>query len=139
MELVVGVILIFMGVVMLSGIRTEISFKLKAPKLKGYLGLFTFGALYSLASAGCMAPIFIGIVLRAFFISGFIGSMTVFLSYAVGLSLLIIIITLFITSAKQVMILKMRRVLPYTQKLGALVLIIVGIWLIYYYFTTPSI
>ncbi len=136
MELIVGIILIIMGIVMLLGIDLKLPFKIKkSAKGKGYKSLFIYGALYALAAAGCTAPIFISVMIRAFVSSTFVNGLLVFLSYAFGLGILLIIVTILIASAKEVMITKMKKIMPYVQKIGAAVLIIVGIWLIYYYLT----
>ena len=135
MNLVVGAILIIMGIMMLAQLNLRLPFKVKtAPKTKGYLGLFLYGVLYSLVAAGCVAPLFVGVIVRAFATSSFVEGMFVFLSYASGLALLLVVVTLLVASAREAIVKKMNKVLPYIQKAGSLVLILVGIWLIYLYF-----
>lgn len=137
MELIVGVTLIVMGVLMLLGMRLGFHIKTKAGTRKGYVSLFGFGALYALATAGCVAPIFVGVILRAIS-SGFIGGMAIFLSYALGLSLLLIIVTLLVASTKEMAMAKLMRVMPYVERVGALILIVVGVYLAFYYLITFS-
>lgn len=138
MELIVGVILVVMGILMLLGTPLGFSIKTKAGTRKGYEGLLGFGALYALASTGCMAPVFIGVVLNAISSGGFLGGMAVFLSYALGLSLLLIVVTLLVASAKEMAMAKLMRVMPYVERVGALILIVVGVYLAFYYFITFS-
>lgn len=138
MEPIVGVILIVMGVLLLLGAPLGFHIKVKAGTRKGYASLFGFGVLYALASAGCVAPIFGGVVLEAALSSGFIEGMAIFLSYALGLSLLLIIVTLMVASAKEIMIAKLRRAMPYIGRVAALILIVVGVYLVCYYFITFS-
>lgn len=136
MEPIVGIILIVMGIVMLMGLNLKLPFKIKkGVKGKGYVSLFAYGILYALAAAGCTAPIFISVIIKAFASSTFIDGLLVFFSYALGLGVLLVIVTILVASAKEVMITKMKRIMPYVQKIGAAVLIVVGIWLIYYYST----
>ncbi len=137
MELIVGTILVVMGVLMLPGVPLGFRTKTKAGTRKGYESLFGFGALYALATAGCVTPIFIEVVLRAI-MSGFIGGMAIFLSYALGLSLLLIIVTLFAASVKEMAMAKLMRAMPYVERVGAIILIAVGAYLVYYYFITFS-
>ena len=135
MNPIVGVILVIMGIIMLVQLDLKLPFKVKtAPKTKGYLGLFTYGILYSLVAAGCVAPLFVGVIARSFATSSFLEGILVFLSYACGLAILLVIVTLLVASAREAIVKKMNRLLPYVQKIGSLVLIIVGVWLIYYYF-----
>ena len=138
MELIVGVILVVMGMLMLLGTPLGFSIKTKASTRKGYVGLLGFGALYALASAGCMAPVFIAVVFNAIYSGGFLGGMAVFLSYALGLSLLLIVVTLLVASAKEMAMAKLMRVMPYVERVGALILIVVGVYLAFYYFITFS-
>ena len=137
MEPIVGVILVIMGMLMLFGAPLGFRIKMKAGTRRGYTSLFGFGVLYALATAGCVAPIFLGVVSRAVS-SGFVGGMAIFLSYALGLSLLLIIVTLLVASAKDMMMAKLMRAMPYVGRVGALILIVVGIYLICYYFITFS-
>lgn len=137
MELIVGVILVVMGMLMLLGTPLGFHVKTKAGTRKGYVSLFGFGALYALATAGCVAPIFVGVILRAIS-SGFIGGMTIFLSYALGFSLLLIIVTLLVASAKEMAMAKLMQAMPYVERVGGLILIVVGVYLAGYYFITFS-
>lgn len=137
MELIVGVILVVMGVLMLLGTPLGFRIKTKTGTRKGYASLFGFGALYALATAGCVAPIFVGVILRAIS-SGFIGGIAIFLSYALGLSLLLIIFTLLVASAKEMAMAKLMRAMPYVERVGGLILIVVGVYLAGYYFITFS-
>jgi cytochrome c-type biogenesis protein len=135
MNLVVGIILVIMGIAMLVQLNVKLPIKVKtAPKTKGYLGLFTYGVLYSLVAAGCVAPLFVGVITRAFVASSFFEGVLVFFAYACGLALLLVVVTLLVASAKEAVVKKMNNLLPYVQKAGSLVLIVVGIWLIYCYF-----
>jgi cytochrome c biogenesis protein CcdA len=101
---------------------------------RGFFSLFAYGALYSLAGAGCTAPLFIGVIAQSLSKGGFLSGMTVFIAYAAGLALFLIIVTLLITGAKEGIIIKMKRAIPYIGKIGGLILLIVGTWLILQYF-----
>jgi cytochrome c-type biogenesis protein len=137
MELIVGAILVIMGMLMLFGTPLGFRIKMKAGTRRGYTSLFSFGILYALATAGCVAPVFIGVVSRAIS-SGFVGGMMIFLFYALGLSLLLIIVTLLIASAKEIMMARLMRAMPYVGKVAAIILIVVGVYLVCYYFITFS-
>lgn len=137
MELIVGVILVVMGVLMLLGTPLGFRIKMKASARRGYLSLFGFGILYALATAGCVAPVFLGVVSRAIS-GGFIGGMIIFLSYALGLSLLLIVVTLLVVSAREMAIAKLMQAMPYVERVGAFILVVVGVYLVCYYFITFS-
>ena len=134
-DLFVGIIIIFLGLIMLLNITINIPFKIKnAPIRKGYYGLFLYGILYSLVSTSCVIPLFIGVMLRAIKTSDVIEGILVFLAYSIGLALLLIIITVLVSAAKITIIKKINKMLPLIQRIGSFILISVGIWLIYNYF-----
>jgi cytochrome c biogenesis protein CcdA len=115
-------------------IKINLNFKIKnAPIKKGYYGIFFYGILYSLVSISCVIPLFLGIMIRAINSSNIIEGIMIFLTYAFGLSLFLIIITILISIAKIAIIKKINKMLSIIQRIGSLILIIIGIWLIYNY------
>src|SRR5512137_322389 len=64
-SLAIGGILVAMGALLLAGRDISIPLPVTIKAKKGPLGVFAFGAMYSLASFGCTAAIFIGMVLVA--------------------------------------------------------------------------
>jgi len=136
-NLVVGIIIIIMGLIMLTNYKIELPFKIKnAPKRKGYYGLFIYGILYALVSISCVIPLFIGLILRAFYSSSILEGILVFFSYALGLAILFIIVTILTLGAKTAIIKNINKILPKIQKIGSIILIFVGIWIIFNYFIT---
>lgn len=63
-ENAVGVLLVFLGLLTLTGSRLGWSVTLprRRASVAGFLG---FGAVYAAAAAGCVAPVFLGVVLQA--------------------------------------------------------------------------
>jgi cytochrome c biogenesis protein CcdA len=134
-NIIVGIILIIMGLIMYKNYNIKLPIKIKnAPIKKGYAGLFFYGILYSLASISCVIPLFIGLMLRAINSESMIEGILVFFSYSIGLSLLLIIITIIISTTKYTIIKKINNILPIIQKIGSLILIFVGIWILFYYY-----
>jgi cytochrome c biogenesis protein CcdA len=138
-DAIVGIILIIMGFLMYSNFNIKLPKIIKnAPIKKGYSGLFFYGILYSLVSISCVIPLFIGLVIRAINTESMIESILVFLSYSIGLSFLLVIITIIVSAAKITIIEKLNKMLPIIQKIGSLIIIFVGIWLLIYYFLLIS-
>lgn len=68
-EPAVGVVLIALGVTVLAG-KTE-SFHVSLPKRRSsVLGFGLFGAMYALASAACVLPLFLALVVQSLTLSG---------------------------------------------------------------------
>ncbi len=64
MEYLVGGLLILLGVVVLAGIN--VGYSVSLPRRRSSVtGFFAFGAVYAAAAAGCVAPVFLGVVLQS--------------------------------------------------------------------------
>ena len=134
LELVAGVAIIVMGIFMIVEIRFLTFFeKLRAPINKGLIGLFLYGIVYGLATLGCSAPIFFSIVFYAIVSGGALFGFVTFIFYAVGMGFPILLTTILVAKAKQLMLKKIMGITPLLQKISGLILIAIGIYLIYFY------
>ena len=134
LNLLVGIIIIILGLIMAFNININFGLiKINPPQKKGYLSLFVYGILYSLVSISCVLPLFIGVMLRAINSINLFEGILIFILYALGLSLFLIIITVLVSVAKITIIKKLNKILPLVKKVGSAILIFVGIWLIYNY------
>lgn len=79
-ELGVGGLMIVLGAALAAGKSTELTVPLPARRtsIAGFVG---FGALYALAAAGCVAPLFFAVVAQSLTLSP-VGAATVFATYA---------------------------------------------------------
>lgn len=140
LELIVGIIIIILGLVlllhipMLSKSTSKFVGKISGVAQKSKKsGLFLYGIIYGAASAGCTAPVFIMIIIVAIAGGNLLqGAFVVFL-YALGMALLMIIVTVLVATAKDTIIGKLKKTPKYINTICGLVLIAVGIYLIYYY------
>ncbi len=135
-EVVVGLTMIILGISMFIEKKLFFfSLPVKAPKQKGYLGFFLYGAVYGMATLGCSAPIFFSILFYAINVGGIVQGVITFIIYAFGMGAPMILITLIIAKTKRLLLEKILRMTPWLQKISGLMLIVVGIYLISYYFT----
>lgn len=136
LELAAGLIVAFLGISMIFEIRFPTFFTIStAPTQKGLIGVFLYGVAYGLATLGCSAPIFFSILFYAVAAGGSLYGIITFVVYAIGMGLPITITTILIARAKKFLLKKMMKMLPWLQKIGGLVLITIGAYLIYYYIT----
>jgi cytochrome c biogenesis protein CcdA len=136
LELAAGLIVVFLGISMIFEIRFPTFFTIStAPTQKGLIGVFLYGVAYGLATLGCSAPIFFSILFYAVAAGGSLYGIITFVVYAIGMGLPITITTILIARAKKFLLKKMMKMLPWIQKIGGLVLITIGAYLIYYYIT----
>lgn len=131
---IIGIGLFFLGLAMLKGFQLVIS----APKLnKGgqsqqYRSIFLFGVSYAVASLSCTIPVFIALVTQTFSRNSFFEGLLSYVAYGVGMGSLILVLTLGLAMAKQGMVNRIRSVLPHINRISAILLVIVGIYVAYY-------
>lgn len=158
----VGIILIILGILMLTDIQyhriirpfqilaSKLSRRKKeakeskeekdgeADKTKGYyVKLFRYGVGYGAAAAACVAPLFIVLITTASAASmtgTFLDGLVVLLLYAFVVIGLMVTITVALTIFGQKATQKISKYTELIKKASAIVLIIVGIWLIYFYY-----
>jgi cytochrome c biogenesis protein CcdA len=99
----------------------------------GVRGVFLFGVAYALASLSCALPIFLVVVVSSLTADGFVSGFASFLSYSLGMGGALVLITLVVAISQQAARVFMRRVLPLTDRVGNLVLLGAGGYIIYYW------
>ena len=137
--LVAGVIIIIMGLTMLIGIKFPTLFMpVRATGRKGFIGMYLYGLAYGLATFGCSAPIFLSILLYSIVASGIFGGIITFIVYSLGMGLPLILTTVLVVMAKDIMYKKIFKAMPLIEKVGGIFLIIIGSYLVYYYYFAQS-
>lgn len=137
LELAAAIIIVFMGISILVKIRIpSISMQVKIPKQKGLIGLYVFGIAYGLASVGCSAPIFFSILAYAVAMEGFLSSTITFLVYTIGMGTPLILTSILVAEAKRLTIERVAKATSWLQKFSGIFLILVGIYLLYFYYIT---
>ncbi len=127
---VVAGALIILGILMLLGKDPYMTLPVKAPEKKGPINFFLFGVLYAAASLGCSLPMFLSAVLSGFRTSGALGSLLILTIYAAGMGALMVPVAVATSISKDVVVERLRANVGLIKKLGALVLIIMGIYIL---------
>ncbi len=131
--LIMGVGLVILGVAMLRGFQPLV----KIPKLEKGTGsrstfsMFLFGVSYAIASLSCTIGLFLSAVPTAgdFTFAERVGA---FVSYGIGMGLLATVLTLAVAFGKKGIVGKMRSVLPKINLISAIILVVVGIYVMIY-------
>ena len=139
-DLLIGVLLVIIGVIYLFNLNAKISLnkltifgeKLKSNKLKNkYASFFLYGMGFAIASLGCTLPIFLLVVTTASKAGGILNGIAIFLTYAAGMSLFMILFSLGVAFSKTIIEKTLKKWTPYIYRLGAVIVILAGIYLIY--------
>lgn len=132
LEAVGGAVLVGLGLLTLAGRGPSVRFALTPSQKRGAVGLLSFGALYAVAGASCVAPLFIGVLVLAENASLADGALLV-VAYATGFALLLVGTTVLVATGQRAAVQAMKKVLPHVDRLSGLVLVAAGLWLILYW------
>lgn len=137
----VGVVLTFAGAWMVSGgqfytaVAGQAANRMGNPNSIGVRGYFLFGLSYGTASLGCTLPIFLAVIGTSIASGSLIGSVGQFIIYALGMGLVIMVLTLAIALFKGAMVGLLQKALPYIQPVSTGLMIIAGAYIVYYWLT----
>jgi cytochrome c biogenesis protein CcdA len=131
---IVGLFLIIIGI--LSGFSNIIDrfpvLEVKAPERAGLRSFYLYGLGYGAASLSCSFPVFILLVLQSAIAGGAIDVLFIFLAYGVGAACLLVPLTLALSYSKEFLYSRIMEYLPYVKKGNSVILIIAGLYMIYY-------
>jgi cytochrome c-type biogenesis protein len=134
LTLAIGIVLILLGLIMIRGLQPTLKIPgFKITNINRQLpSIFLFGVSYAVVSVGCSAPIFFITVGSSFSRDGIIDGLAVFITYALGMSIVVILLTLSLAMARTMIAKNMRRLLPYLSLLSGILLTGAGFFLTAY-------
>ena len=100
----------------------------------GLSGQFFYGVGYGAASAGCTAPVFIALLMASMKYTIF-GAATIFALYSVSTAVLMITFTMLVAASQDTLVNKMRASTGLIKKSGGGIMLLVGLYLVWEYFT----
>lgn len=148
---IVAVILIVLGSLMLTNLQyhalirpfQKLRAKLFGEKAPGdedqtgyYTKLFSYGVGYGAAATACTAPLFIAVLLAAIVAGTFMDGLIMLLMFSITILLLMTSITLLLSVFGQESVQKLAAHTDTIKKISGVILVIVGVYLLYYYYTT---
>ena len=140
--LAIGVLLIGAGAFMAGGGKIYTSLAQRAASRIGDPGRMNlpsyvlFGVSYGLASLSCTLPLFLAVLgVGAGLSSGWLDTLGQFVLYAAGMGSVIMALTLGMAVARSVMVRWLRAVLPYVGIVGAWLMVVAGIYIMFYWLT----
>ena len=139
--LVTGVALAFVGILMFagkhvySGTAARLAARIQTSNRGGVRTFFLFGIAYAIASLACTLPIFLVVVGSSIAVQGILSGLFQFISYALGMGLVLVTLTLGMALFKGAAIGPFRAVLPHVERFSALLILLMGSYLVYYWLT----
>lgn len=135
--LVVGGGLVVLGIAMLRGYQM----KVRLPTAQGgtssreWRSVFLFGTSYALASLSCTLPVFLIVVVSSLSGEGFVTGLGTFLAYGLGMSLVLMSLTITMGAAQTGLLSKLRRAMQHVNRISAVLLIVAGAYIVWFWTT----
>ena len=132
LTIAVGIALVGVGVAMLLGVKVTVAL----PRLdrggrdRRFGSMVLFGVSYAIASLSCTIPLFLSVVANR---PGPAASVLTVVAYGLGMSTVLVALTLALALARESMVRKVRALLPHVQRISGALLVAVGLYLVYYW------
>lgn len=137
LTVVVGVLLVALGLWLVSG--RELGLGSGAARIGGRwaptakLGsMFGYGVGYAIASLSCTIGPFLAVTGSAARGGSLIDGLLVYVAYAAGLALVVGVLAVAVAVANSALVDRLRRILPYVNRISGVVLVLVGLYVGYY-------
>lgn len=132
----VGVALVVLGVLLLSG-RTLSALTPRplgqrwAPTVR--LGsMYGYGISYAIASLSCTIGPFLAVTAAGLRGGSIVTGVAIYLAYSAGLTLVVGVLAVAAATASSAMVDRLRRILPFVNRISGALLVLVGLYVAYY-------
>ena len=117
----------------------EFAARLGDPRKVGVRGFFLFGLAYGAASLGCTLPAFLAVVGSGIAAGGVVPGAVRFLGYGLGMASVLVALTVALAFFKEGLVKWRRGTLPYVQTASALLLMLAGAYVVFYWWTAQNV
>jgi cytochrome c biogenesis protein CcdA len=132
--ILIGAALVVLGAALLAG--RELTVRLPHLDRGGNnreLGsMFLFGVSYAVASLSCTLPAFLATTSSAFHRAGTLGGLTTYVSYGLGMGLIVGALTLAVALARAGVVRALRRIARHVTRLSGALVLVAGLYVGYY-------
>jgi cytochrome c biogenesis protein CcdA len=130
----IGLLLFGLGIAFLVGWEPALALPRldKGGRSRGLWSMFVFGISYAVASLSCTIGPFVSVVATTFSRESFASGVATFVAYGVGMALLLMVLTVSLALARQGVLLKLRKALPYFTRIAGGIMVIAGAYLTWY-------
>jgi cytochrome c biogenesis protein CcdA len=132
LTIVIGVVLVALGVALLSGYRLKVALPRldKGGRSRRAGSMVLFGVSYAIASLGCTLPLFLPVVANR---SNAASGVLAFVAYGLGMGVVLTALSVALALARESMVRRMRSVLRYVDRVAGALLVLVGLYLVWYW------
>lgn len=133
---IIGIVLVALGVWLMSG--RELSALTPrglgprwAPTAR-LSSMYGYGISYAVASLSCTIGPFLAVTAAGLRSGSIVGAVSIYLAYIAGLSLVVGVLAVAAVTASSAMVDRLRRILPFVNRIGGALLLPVGLYVAYY-------
>ena len=142
-SVLVGIFLVLLGCWLLAGKHLafncllRLTGKIGDPRKMTIGGFFLFGVGFGATSLSCTLPIFLMVVGSSATTGDFFSCLVQFVVYILGMGTVLLILTLSMALVKEgVVVGAIRKALPHFHKISAVLIIMAGAYILYYWFSS---
>lgn len=130
---IIGVVLVALGIWLLSGRVLRLStWDLPGSPTVRLSSMFGYGVGYAIASLSCTVGPFLAVTGSSFRTGGPLDGWLAYVAYAGGFGLIVGVLAIAVAVTNEAIIDRLRRILPYINRIGGAVLVLVGAYVAYY-------
>tara|TARA_Y100000590_G_scaffold117723_1_gene134601 strand:- start:2082 stop:2744 length:663 start_codon:yes stop_codon:yes gene_type:complete len=139
LSILIGFFLVGLGIYTFSGkslylsFPQKLSYKINISQDSKFKKFFLYGLSYGVASISCTLPLFIALISNAINSGGLANGIKQFISYSLGMTSVILIITLLASFIKNFSLLKKTYLTRFYQYPAGILIALVGMYLIIYW------
>ena len=133
---VIGITLVALGIWLLAGreitVRIGVARGARWAPTARLGSMFSYGISYAVASLSCTVGPFLAVTAAALRGGSVLGATTVYVAYAGGFTLVVGVLAVAAALASSAAVDRMRRIVPYVNRISGALLLVVGIYVGYY-------
>jgi cytochrome c biogenesis protein CcdA len=138
-SLAIGIVLVIGGARMLSGWTPKFAMpQIGGVQTKTFRATVIYGVAYAVASIGCTIGFLTTAVFGSIALHGFISGVFSILLYGLGMAMLVTALTVSLAFAKTGIVTVIKNRLYIIQRLGAILVTLTGIYLVFYWYAAIS-
>lgn len=131
-----GLLLAGVGVAMLAGLQPKVPGlgRLAGRRVdgRGHASMAAFGASYATVSLSCTLPVFLAAVATTFDDTSLASGLAAFVAYALGMGLVLMVLTVAVALARETLVARLRGVLRHVGRISGGLLVVAGLYVAYY-------
>jgi cytochrome c-type biogenesis protein len=142
--IVIGGVLVLVGLWLLvggtlhAGPFERFAGRVGDPRNVSIPGFFVFGLAYGAASLSCTLPAFLAVVGSSLASGGVMAGAGRFFGFSLGMAAVLVTLTLALAFFKQGLVRWLRRAVPYVRLASAILLVLAGAYVIFYWLSSGS-